>query len=172
MRRFKLATKEIEINDKKEVVAQYPQAKLPEYATKHSAGADFFCAEKVVVPPTNVKEVEMSLKFNAKPTLVHTGIKASMEENEVLLLFNRSGNPAKLGLVLANGVGVIDADYYGNVSNDGEIMFAFYNFSDKPVTLEVGDKLGQGVFTTFLHPDNAVIKDTERAGGFGHTGSR
>lgn len=95
-----------------------------------------------------------------------------MKENEVLCLYNRSSNPLKLGLVLANSVGIIDADYYGNKSNDGEIMFAFINISDTPVTLNVGDKLGQGVFTTFLRPDNADIKDDEREGGFGHTDNK
>lgn len=163
MRKFEVATKKVVENGEEKIVPQFSETKLPEYATKHSAGADFFCAEAVTIQP---------MELGNKPTLVHTGVKACMEENEVLLLFNRSGNPAKLGLVLANSVGVVDADYYGNTSNDGEIMFAFYNFSKEPVTLNVGDKLGQGVFTTFLHPDNANIREVERTGGFGHTGNK
>ena len=93
-----------------------------------------------------------------------------MNENEVLLLYNRSSNPKKLGLMLANSVGVIDADYYNNEDNDGEIMFAFYNFTDNIVHLEVGDKLGQGVFSTFNRPEKGlVVKSDIRTGGFGST---
>ena len=138
----------------------FSDAKMPEYATKNSAGADFFCAEEVIIP---------SIKESKKPTLVHTGIKAQMSEDEVLYLYNRSSNPSKLGLVLANGVGVVDSDYFENEGNDGEIMFSFINITDKPVTLKVGDKLGQGVFSKFMRPENAVVGDTERVGGFGST---
>ena len=141
----------------------FSDAKIPEYATRNSAGADFFCAEEVVIP---------SIKESKKPTLVHTGIKAQMDANEVLYLYNRSSNPSKLGLVLANGVGVVDSDYFENESNDGEIMFSFINITDEPVTLKVGDKLGQGVFSKFMRPENAVVGDTERAGGFGSTNSQ
>lgn len=141
----------------------FSEAKMPEYATKNSAGADFFCAEEVVIP---------SIKESKKPTLVHTGIKAQMPEDEVLYLYNRSSNPSKLGLVLANGVGVVDSDYFENEGNDGEIMFSFINITDEPVTLKVGDKLGQGVFSKFLRPGNAVVGNTERAGGFGSTDSQ
>lgn len=144
----------------------YVEAKLPEYSTKNSAGADFFCAEEVTIPSIYKQQEE----GNVKPTLVHTGIKACMEEDEVLYLYNRSSNPAKLGLVLANGVGVIDSDYYSNPSNDGEIMFAFYNVNATDITLKVGDKLGQGVFSKFLRPTvGAEVSNNSRVGGFGST---
>lgn len=161
MRSFEIATKKVVVDGEEQIVPQFNGTKLPEYATKHSAGADFFCAEEVTIP-----------SHSEKPVLVHTGIKASMNEDEVLLLFNRSSNPKKLGLVLANSVGVVDADYYGNKDNDGEIMFSYYNVSDEPAVLHVGDRIGQGMFTTFLYPDNARIKDVEREGGYGHTGNR
>lgn len=167
---------------------QYKDAKLPEYSTKSSAGADFFCAEEVTIPSLLDSTLTMAsigegnsvnnvywgdlLGANSKlfkPTMVHTGIKAKMEDDEVLYLYNRSSNPVKLGLVLANGVGVVDADYYGNTGNDGEIMFAFYNLGPLPVTLHVGDKIGQGVFQKFLKSENATVLDEERAGGFGST---
>ena len=56
-----------------------------------------------------------------------------MQDDEMLLLYNRSSNPKKKGLILANSVGVVDKDYYGNVDNDGHIMFAFYNIKDEDV---------------------------------------
>jgi dUTP pyrophosphatase len=142
-------------------------AKIPEYQTKHSAGADFFCAKEVTIPSI----IEQIRSGQAPvPTLVRTGIKAKMEDDEVLELYNRSSNPKKLGLILANSVGVIDADYYGNPDNDGEILFAFYNVKLEPVTIKVGDRIGQGVFKKFLRADGAAVKDVERSGGFGSTG--
>ena len=130
---------------------------LPKRSTAYSAGYDFECAEDTVIPPT----------LN-KPTLVPTGIKACMPTNEVLFLYNRSSNPLKRGLVLANSVGVIDSDYYGNPSNDGHIMFAFYNFSSKDILIKKGEKLGQGIFQQYLlaNNDNA---EGERIGGYGST---
>lgn len=158
----------------------YKNARLPEYQTKHSAGADFFAAEDVVIPSlwkgifSALGEVIKGNGFGNvsdtfKPTLVHTGVKAFMQDDEVLELYNRSSNPKKLGLVLANSVGVVDADYYENPDNDGEIMFAFYNFKLKDVKIKAGDRIGQGVFKKFLKADNAVYKDEERKGGFGST---
>lgn len=178
----------------------FASTKLPEYATKHSAGADFFCAEEVTIPSIwgiiftslgNKAEDKASKAFDSimaglgytrkeakaveekhdiAPTLVHTGIKANMEDDEVLELYNRSSNPKKLGLVLANGVGVVDSDYYENKDNDGEIMFAFYNFKPWAVTLKVGDKIGQGVFKKYFRPTvGLVVNDESRNGGFGST---
>ena len=144
---------------------QYPNAKLPEYATKHSAAADFFCAEDVTIPPAEIG----GGKVIVKPTLVHTGIKAYMNNNEVLHLYNRSGN-AKRGLVLANSVGVVDSDYYNNETNDGEIMFAFYNFSGKTIEIKAGERIGQGEFIEYLRGFGATVRDDERIGGFGSTG--
>lgn len=87
--------------------------KLPKRATKHSAGYDFEAAEDIVIHPGY-----------DKPTLVKTGIKAYMKEDEVLYIFNRSSNPKKKKLILANSVGVIDGDYYSNEDNDGHIMLS------------------------------------------------
>ena len=138
---------------------------LPMYETLGAAAADFRSSEEVVIPPVEVVDG----KVVAKPTLVHTGIKAYMEENEVLHLYNRSSNP-KRGLVLANGVGVVDRDYYNNKSNNGDIMFAFYNFSGEDVKIEKGQAIGQGEFVSFLRPNDDCVKDVKREGGFGSTG--
>lgn len=145
---------------------------LPAYKTQYSAGADFCAVEDTVIP-----SIWNSDKKGCKPTLVHTGIKVKMPGDEVLRLYNRSSGPMK-GLVLANSVGVIDADYYSNPKNDGEIMFAFYNFMPYDVTIKRGDAIGQGVFEKILRANSVVNKDGERldiavggerTGGFGST---
>src|SRR5574344_748247 len=122
------------------------EVKLPERSTDKSAGYDFFSYEDVVIP---------SILFNGiqPPFMIKTGIKAYMEEDEWLALYNRSSNPKKLGLILANSVGVIDSDYYNNQDNEGEIAFAFYNIFPFPVKIKKGDKIGQGVFSKFLKVD-------------------
>lgn len=117
-----------------------------------------------------LEEAKNEIKKAFAPTLVHTGIKAYMQDDEVLKLYNRSSNPGKMGLILANGVGVVDSDYYGNGDNDGEIMFAFYNFLPWVVKIKRGDKLGQGVFEKFYKADtDSSTEDKVRTGGFGST---
>lgn len=144
-----------------EVVKGYEKQdiNLPERKTKFSAGYDIEAAEDIVIP-----------KFTkgCKPTLVKTGLKAYMMDDEVLYLYNRSSNPGKRGLILANSVGVIDKDYYGNENNDGHIMFAFFNIKDEDVEIKKGDAIGQGVFAKYLTVDNDKADGT-RSGGFGST---
>ena len=132
---------------------------LPIRKTKYSAGYDIEAAEDVVIP---------SFKKGNNPTLIKTGIKAYMQEDEVLYLYNRSSNPKKKGLILANSVGVIDKDYYGNPDNDGHIMFAFYNIKDEDVEIKKGETVGQAVFQKYLVVDNDNAEG-ERLGGFGST---
>jgi dUTP pyrophosphatase len=156
-------------------IRAFGRVELPTYATPYSAGADFRCAEKVTIPSIWKNVVEWikhpkTEKTPFKPTLVHTGVKAYMMPDEVLQIFNRSSGPKK-GLILANSVGIIDSDYADNPDNDGEIMFAFYNVFPVDVTIEVGDKIGQGIFTKFLRPmdQSELIIEKERSGGFGST---
>ena len=132
---------------------------LPVRKTKYSAGYDIEAAEDTLIP---------SFKKGMKPTLVKTGIKAYMMEDEVLILANRSSNPGKKGLILANSIGVIDGDYYGNPDNDGHIMFAFFNIKDEDIEIKKGDAIGQGIFQKFLMVDEDTA-DGERMGGFGST---
>lgn len=132
---------------------------FPIRKTKGAAGYDFEAAEDTVVP---------SFKKGMNPTLIPTGIKAYMLNDEVLYLYNRSSNPKKKGLILANSVGVVDSDYYGNTDNDGHIMFAFYNIKEEDIVIKKGETIGQGVFSKYLvtDTDNA---EGERTGGFGST---
>ncbi len=132
---------------------------LPERKTKYSAGYDIEAAEDTVVP---------SFKKGMNPTLIKTGIKAYMQDDEVLFLYNRSSNPKKKGLILANSVGVIDKDYYGNPDNDGHIMFAFYNIKDEDIMIKKGEAIGQAVFQKYLITDDDNAEG-ERVGGFGST---
>lgn len=132
---------------------------LPVRKTKYSAGYDIEAAEDTIVP---------SFKKGNKPTLIKTGIKAYMGEDEVLILANRSSNPGKKGLILANSIGVIDSDYYGNPDNDGHIMFAFYNIKEEDIEIKKGEAIGQGIFQKFLVTDNDISLG-ERTGGFGST---
>lgn len=132
---------------------------LPIRTTKYSAGYDIEAAEDVVIP---------SFKKGNAPTLIKTGLKAYMANDEYLMLCNRSSNPKKKGLVLANSVGIIDKDYYENPDNDGHIMFAFFNIKDEDVTIKKGEAIGQAIFQKYftVDGDNA---EGERIGGFGST---
>ena len=132
---------------------------MPIRKTARSAGYDIEAAEDTVVP---------KFSLGTKPTLIPTGLKAYMEEDEVLYLYNRSSNPKKKGLILANSVGVVDSDYYGNPDNDGHIMFAFYNIKDEDIEIKKGEAIGQGVFAKYLITDDDQATG-KRTGGFGST---
>jgi len=132
---------------------------LPKRSTKYAAGYDVEAAEDIVIP---------AFKPGVKPTLVPTGLKAYMQDDEMLCLYNRSSNPKKKGLVLANSVGIVDKDYYGNSDNDGHIMYAFWNFKDEEIKVEKGERIGQAIFQKYLVADNDVAGG-ERTGGFGST---
>ncbi len=133
---------------------------MPVRKTARSAGYDVEAAEDTVIPP---------FQSGCKPTLIHTGLKAYCMDDEWYMLANRSSNPGKKHLVLANGIGIIDADYYGNPDNDGEFMFAFFNMSDEDVLIKKGDTIGQVVFQKFLYADNDLTTGEIRKGGFGST---
>mgnify|MGYP004533073971 FL=1 len=132
---------------------------LPQRKTISSAGYDIEAAEQITIPAlTKIK----------KPTLVKTGIKAYMQEDEYLMLVNRSSNPIKKDLVLANGIGIVDKDYYENKDNDGHIMFAYYNLSEKEIIIKKGERIGQAIFQKYLKTDDDCTTNI-RTGGFGST---
>jgi dUTP pyrophosphatase len=161
--------------------------KMPERATTGSAGYDFFAAEDVVIPPfdsqymkllkeTNEYEpltleaiAEATKKSNTRFTLVSTGVKCQMPKDVYLELTSRSSVPLKNWLVLANGVGVIDADYYNNEDNEGEIFLQFINLSPCSILIKEGDKIGQGIFHKYLVTANEEETKAKRTGGFGST---
>ena len=132
--------------------------KIPERKTAHSAGYDIAAAEDITIP-----------KYypGIKPTLVPTGLKAYCQPDECYFLLNRSSGPKK-GFLMANSVGLIDSDYYGNEDNDGHFFFAYFNCSDHDIEVKKGDIIGQVVFTKFLVVDNDNATGV-RKGGFGST---
>ena len=138
-----------------------PDFNLPKRKTKKSAGYDFECIETITIPPYT---------SGSKPTLVPTGVKCKMQDDEFLMLVNRSSNPKKKFLVIPNSMGIIDADYYNNLDNDVEMMFAFYNLSNEPITIEKGYCMGQGIFQKYYITDDDNAEG-ERKGGFGSTNS-
>ncbi len=131
---------------------------LPERKTARAAGYDVEAGEDIIIP-----------KFTPgiKPTLIPTGLKAYCQDDECFLLLNRSSGPKK-GFLMANSVGLIDSDYYGNPDNDGHFYFAYFNCSDHDIEVKKGDVIGQVVFMKYLTVDNDNATGV-RQGGFGST---
>lgn len=133
---------------------------LPRRATDHSAGYDIEAAEDVIIP---------AFYPGIEPTLIATGLKAYCQPDECYLIINRSSG-ARKGLVLANGIGLIDADYYENADNDGHFRILVFNVSDQALEIHKGDRIAQVVFQKFLTTDDdAEQKKSQRKGGLGST---
>ena len=107
-------------------------------------------------------------KYNHKVTLVPTGVKAKMPNDWYLQLSVRSSLPLKHWLILGNGVGIIDADYYNNPDNEGHIYFQIINLLPFDIILKKGDCIGQGVFLQYGTTADDE-SDGARTGGFGST---
>lgn len=131
---------------------------LPVRKTKNSAGYDVEAAEDIVIP---------LFQLGGKPTLIPTGLKAYCGDDEYFILVNRSSGPKK-GLVMSNSIGIIDADYYGNETNDGHFYFQYYNILDHDLEIKKGDVIGQVIFQKFLVVDEDYAEGV-RKGGFGTT---
>mgnify|MGYP000904436106 FL=1 len=144
-----------------EIVSVYENSgiHLPQRKTGASTGYDFAAAETVAIP-------------SRECALVPTGVKAYMQPDEVLLIYIRSSTALKKRLMLMNSVGVIDADYYGNAENEGHIYIPLYNYGKETVFIEAGERIAQGIFTSYLTVDgDAAGRGAARAGGFGSTGN-
>lgn len=167
-----------------ERVSKYSDAVLPIRKTAKSAGYDFTVAEDIVVPACqklldkfpknqdNLFSLEdmaiMTKNLKSKPTLVPTGVKCELNDNTYLELSVRSSCPLKYWLILANGVGIIDADYYNNPDNEGHIYFQMINLAPFDIQLHKGDVIGQGIIKSYLTTDDDNASG-ERLGGFGST---
>lgn len=130
---------------------------LPKRSTKHSAGYDISIIEDLEIEPGEIK-------------LGVTGIKAFMQDDEVLLVYPRSSLPRRYHLTIPNNVGIIDKDYYGNIDNDGAIFISLYNFGKETVYLKKGERVAQGIFQKYLISPSEEEVNNVRNGGFGSTG--
>lgn len=140
------------------------EIQIPKRSTQNSAGYDFESAEDVTIPPISVQK---------NPVIVKTGIKAYMNDDEVLEIFVRSSTAIKKGLTLPNNVGIIDSDYVDNPDNDGQIGIPLWNFGTRPYKIKKGERIAQGIFTKFLKTDDDhEHSKTERIGGVGSTGNQ
>ena len=128
---------------------------LPAYETKGSVGFDILCRKETVIGP---KEIG----------LIPGNVIVETPKGYMLMLALRSSTPRKKGLLKPHGIGVIDNDYCGDKD---ELMVQVYNFTDRPVTVEKGEKIAQGIFVKI---DKAEWQETdetkESRGGFGSTG--
>ncbi|MCK9507292.1 MAG: dUTP diphosphatase [Pigmentiphaga sp.] len=132
---------------------------VPAYATDGSAAMDLrACLEQAVV-------LEPGQRL-----LVKTGLAINMmDPTLVAIVASRSGLSLKHGIRVAQGIGVIDADYHG------EIGVILANDSQQPYTIEPGERIAQLMFQPVIRLDLNVVEafstETERgAGGFGSTG--
>lgn len=143
-----------------EIITDYQDKgiNLPVRKTSGAAGYDIEAAEDTIIPV---------YKPNIKPTLIPTGVKAYCESDEYIMLVNRSSGPKK-GLLMANGIGIIDHDYYNNEGNEGHIYFQYFNCTDHDIEIKKGDIIGQAIFQKFLITDNDISENI-RIGGFGST---
>lgn len=127
---------------------------LPKRQTGSSAGYDLFSIEDVTVKPQEI-------------VLIKTGVKAMMPNNEALFVFPRSSLAIKKGLMMPNGVGVVDSDYYGNPNNEGHIMVPLYNIKNEPVIIQRGERIAQGIFMNYNKTMDEKDPGIVRLGGFG-----
>lgn len=139
----------------------YDNIKLPKRATAKSAGYDFYA------PLTFRIDSNLSAE---KCVLIPTGIKVELNDDEFLMLLPRSGHGFKYGVELLNTAGIIDADYYENIDNEGHIMAKFQTKDAfDGVTIKDGTAYMQGIIIRYSTTDNDNA-DGERKGGFGSTG--
>ena len=129
----------------------------PHRNTKYSAGYDFISPIEIIVPAHEMAKIP-------------TGIKAAMNDDEILYIYPRSSIGFKTGIRLSNTVGIVDADYYNNPDNEGHIFIKFFNPTDKDYQIHIGDKIAQGIFAKYLVVDDEEEIETERSGGLGSTG--
>ena len=138
-----------------EITRIHPDAVLPRYETQEAAGFDLSSVARLIVHPGQV-------------ALVPTGLVVKVPHRMFLGIFARSSTPVKRGLMIANGVGVIDPDYCGSTD---EVKIAVFNFTDRPVEIQAGDRIAQGIL--LQAPEVQWVEAEPRAesrGGFGVTG--
>lgn len=143
--------------ERHELAEEYLDIKLPRRATAKSAGYDIYSP--------------FSFELNPGETIkIPTGIKAYMQDDEVLKIYIRSSLGFKYDVTLSNNVGIIDADY-ANALNEGHIWIKLINHGDKTLSINKGKAIAQGIFEKYLKVDNDKPVKDERVGGIGSTNS-
>ncbi|HHT98664.1 MAG TPA: dUTP diphosphatase [Acholeplasma sp.] len=142
MRRFELVSS---------VEKDYP---LPKRATSSSAGYDLSSLYDYEIKPGEI-------------TLIATGVKAKMPANEALFVFPRSSLAIKTGLMMSNGVGVVDSDYYNNEKNEGHIFIPLFHLKNESVFIKKGERIAQGIFMKYEKVSDEMDLGIKRLGGFG-----
>ena len=129
---------------------------LPRYESEGAAAFDLAAAADITIPPGQV-------------ALVSTGLVIEVPRGMFLGIFARSSTPLKRGLMVANGVGIVDPDYCGP---EDEVKIAVLNFTQVPVRVAAGDRIAQGVFlpATRVNWEEVETVRTHSRGGFGSTG--
>ena len=148
MRKFEIVKDEAIMYGVKDII-------MPKRATKFSAGYDFSSPIDVTI-------------HSGEIVTIWTNIKACCNQNEFMLLCVRSGLGRK-DICLANDVGIIDADYYSNPNNDGNIGVALKNRGTTDYKINKNDKIAQIIFVPFEKVDDDEETDSLRSGGYGST---
>lgn len=157
IRGFELVTYAQQENIKREQNGQPFLFRLPCRSTKHAAAYDMFSPVEIILQPNETY-------------CFKTGIKMYCRSNEALFILTRSGNGSKRRITLANNLGLIDADYYNNPDNEGELLVTIANEGTEPFHIAIGDKFCQVYFQNILLADNDEYRAQTRQGGYGSTG--
>jgi dUTP pyrophosphatase len=139
-----------------ELAEEYLDIKLPRRATKKSAGYDFYSPFYFQLAPGETIKIP-------------TGVKAYMQDNEMLDIRIRSSLGFKYDVTISNSAPVIDADYYNNKNNEGHIWIKLINHGDKTLEIDKGEAFAQGIFSTYLVTDDDKPVNEDRTGGIGST---
>ena len=137
----------------------YESIELPKRSTNHSAGYDIKSIENGIIKPGEAK-------------VFKTGIKVAMNPDEVFFIITRSSMGFKYNVTLVNSVGVIDSDFYNNEDNEGHFSIKLINHGEKDYVVNVGDRIGQGIFLKYLTVDDEEKIDSKRKGGIGSTNKK
>lgn len=141
MRKFEKISFEQFKKDIKDNRNLYERYELPKRDSKRTAAYDIYLLEELTIAPGETKKIP-------------TGLKSYFEDDEVLLLIVRSSMGFKYNIRLCNQVGIIDADYYDNPSNEGHMWIRIQNESDETIVLPAGEAIVQGLFLKYLTTDD------------------
>ena len=130
---------------------------LPTYQTAGSAGFDIYARENTVIAPKAIALVPSNLIIATPP-------------GYMFVIASRSSTPKRKGLMVANGIGIVDSDYSGP---EDEIKILVYNFTENEVVVEKGERIAQGLFVKVEQGQWEEVDEmsTKTRGGFGSTGS-